>query len=89
MSFTDIAGMAKNGDLRERIAACAAREGVVDPHPTAWADAHLWHIAATPEWDIAWAQAIEQGVERPGCDNEVITDGMIQAAVQSIRSEQG
>lgn len=88
MSFTDVADMEKNGDLRERIAACAAREGIIDPHPTKWADDNQWRIVATPEWDVAWAQALADGVERPGCDNETITDDMIQAAVQSIRSEQ-
>lgn len=86
MSFTDVANMAKNGDLRERIAACVACEGVIDPHPTKWADDYQWAIVASPEWDVAWASAVAGNVERPGRDAGVITDGMILAAVQSIRS---
>ena len=77
--------MAKNGDLRERIAACAATEGVIDPHPTAWADAHQWQLAASPGWSEAWQYAREVGViERLGKDEGVIGDGMILAAVQVI-----
>ena len=35
MSYSSIAEVAHSGALRERIAACAAVEGIIDPHPTA------------------------------------------------------
>ena len=84
MSYFDVATMAKDGDLRERIAACAATEGVTSPHPTAWADGHQWQLAAAPGWADAYAYAVLSGNERPGRDEAVITDGMILSAVQGI-----
>ena len=35
MSYSSIADVAHSGALRERIAACDAVEGIIDPHPTA------------------------------------------------------
>lgn len=87
MAYSDIANMARNGDLRERIAACAAKEGVHDPHPTAWADAHQWRLAASPGWEEAWAYARGTGVENIGRNEGVINDQMILAAVQGLRAD--
>lgn len=82
MSYNDIADMAHDGYLRNRIAACAASEGVTDPHPTAWADQNQWALAASPGWDAAWQYAREVGViKNLGKDEGVINDGMILAAV--------
>lgn len=89
MAYIDVSDMASNGDLRQRIAACAATEGVIAPHPTAWADAHLWQLAAEPGWAEAWQHAREDGViERLGKDEGVINDRMILAAVQAILAGQ-
>jgi hypothetical protein len=85
MSYTDIADMAGNGDLRERIAACAAIEGVTDPHPRQWADQNQWEVVAKSDWEAAWQYAREVGtIERLGRDEGVINDGMILAAVQPL-----
>ena len=89
MSYATMAAMAHDGDLRERIAACAAQEGVTSIHPTAWADAHLWQLAASPGWDEAYSYAVATGVQHPGLSDAVITDGMILATVQPLISGTG
>lgn len=89
MAYIDVADMAKNGHLRERIAACAATEGVIKPHPTAWADKHQWRIAATPGWSADWQYAREVGViTELGKDPGVINDNRILSAVQAIIAEE-
>lgn len=89
MSYTDVAAMARDGDLRDRLAACAATEGMVDPHPTAWADKNQWTLAASPGWASAYAYAVNTEVERPGLDTSVITDGQILSAVQFLIEHEG
>lgn len=84
MSYYDISVMAKDGHLRERIAACAVTEGITNPHPTAWADKHQWQLAASPGWGAAYSYAAATGNDNPGQDEAVVTDGMILAAVQAI-----
>ena len=84
MTYSDIAAMARDNSLRDRIAACAATEGVVDQHPTTWADTYQWQIVASPGWGEAWASATASGVTSPGSDAGVITDQMILAAVQPL-----
>lgn len=84
MTYSDIAAMARDNSLRDRIAACAATEGVIDPHPTTWADQHQWQIAASPGWGDAWAHATASEVTSPGSNEGVITDQMILAAVQPL-----
>ncbi|MFN3600499.1 MAG: hypothetical protein ACK4UY_03815 [Dietzia sp.] len=89
MSYTDVARMAGDGHLRERIAACAATEGVTSPHPTKWADDHQWQLAGTPGWGDAYTYALLQNNEAPGRDESVISDGMILSAVQTLRADLG
>ena len=84
MSYNSIADVAHSSTLRERIAACAADEGITDPHPTEWADHHQWRLAASPGWGDAWAYALASDTADPGADEGVINDSMILAAVQAI-----
>lgn len=84
MTYHTQAALSSDGALRERIAACAAAEGIKSPHPTSWADEHQWQLAASPGWDAAYAHALATGVQNPGADASVITDGMILAAVQPL-----
>ena len=84
MSYATQAAMAQDRSLHARIAACAAREGIVDPHPLAWAANHQWRLAAEPGWDQAYAYAVASGVPDPGRSEGVITDGMILSAVQAV-----
>ena len=88
MAYIDVADMAANGHLRERIAACAVTEGVRDMHPRAWADAHQWWLAASPGWSEAWQYAREVGeITELGRNEGVINDGMILSAVQARIAE--
>jgi hypothetical protein len=41
-------------------------------------------LAIQPGWREAWESALASGVENPGADPAVITDGQILAAVQSL-----
>lgn len=85
MSFADIADMATNSDLRERIAACAATQVIAPDSPVQWAMTRQWAIAASPGWSEAWNYAVTVGLNlEPGKDPAVITDAMILAAVQAI-----
>lgn len=83
VSYATQALLAQDIDMRFRIAACAATQGVADT-PLYWADAHAWQLAAAPGWDDAYAYALNLGNPRPGNDGGVITDGMILAAVQPL-----
>ena len=88
MAYIDVADMAANGHLRERIAACAVTEGVKDMHPRAWADAHQWYLAGSPGWSEAWQYAREVGeITELGRDEGVISDGMILSAVAARIAE--
>lgn len=84
MSYRTQALMAQDRKLLERVAACAAQEG--DLSPLSWAAAHIWQLSGSPGWDEAYEYALAQGVESPGYDEAVITDGAILAAVQRIRA---
>lgn len=88
MAYIDVANMATDGNLRERIAACAAMEGITDPHPRQWADDHQWQLAASSEWDEAWQYARETNVEDIGAHQGVINDAMILSAVQAVRKSE-
>jgi hypothetical protein len=83
MSYLTQADLADDGDLRRRVTACAALEGI--PEPEAWAYAHRWELSAQPGWDAAYEYAINAEVERPGADAAVISDQQILAAVQTLR----
>ena len=88
MSYATMARMAQDADRRRRVAACAASEGLGSRGP-GWADEHAWEMAAQPGWDAAYAYALAAGVESPGADESVITDGMILAAVQPMITPPG
>jgi len=57
--------------------------------PEAWSQAHRWQVAAQPGWADKWDSALAGGIERPGLDDSVITDGDILSAVQSLRNPLG
>lgn len=83
MSYKTISVMAANQSLRNRVAACAAQEGVVGPEGWTQQNSLMW--AASPGWSDAWeyAETTEPGADHG--DNEAcITDGMILATVQSM-----
>lgn len=82
MSYRTQAVMATDDKLMQRLIACAAREGVDNPFQ--WAHSRNWIFSAEPGWDDAYAYAIATGVQDPGNNEGVITDGMICSALQAI-----
>jgi hypothetical protein len=82
MAYIDVAQMVRSVSLIEREWAALAKEGI-DP-PEGWQMEHRWTLAASPGWDAAWASAVAGGMEDPGADPGVITDGMILSAIQGI-----
>ena len=83
MALIDLSKLAHDADLRERVAACAALNG--DPNPGAWADLHMWAVAAAPGFADAYASALANQVPRPGMDPAVITDEQLIAAVAAVQ----
>jgi len=90
MALSDVAALANDRDFRDRIAACYAQEqepvtnGI---HPLTWTDQYQFNIAGAPGFGDAYASALAGGVERPGNDPAVITDGQILGAVQALIAE--
>jgi hypothetical protein len=82
MSYRTQAQMAEDQHLLTRITACAATQGLTDPHTWAWS--HRWKLSAEPGWDAAYAYALAALNDNPGNDEGVITDGQILSAVQMI-----
>jgi hypothetical protein len=78
--------MTLNGSLRGRLAAAAASEPTpLDPaDPETWAYQFRYQLCSAPGWDDAWASAAAGGVQDPGADEAVITDGMILSQVQAV-----
>jgi hypothetical protein len=83
MSYWNISVMALDNDLTRREAAAAAQENAPGD-ANQWALDHGLQLASSPGWDAAYSSALAGGVENPGRDEAVITDGMILSAVQSV-----
>lgn len=84
MSFRNQANLSDDYHLHRRITACAAKEGI--PNPEAWVRERVWMLSAQPGWSAAYASAAVGGNTTPGNSEDVITDGMILAAVQAIKN---
>lgn len=88
MSYSSIVEMTTSGSLMQRVAACAAEEGLISMDPLSWAQQNIWKIVATGNWDAAWdsARAGASPDVNPdtGAREDVITDGMILAVVQPM-----
>jgi hypothetical protein len=82
MSYLTVSRIASDPFMRLRCGACAAVERIPDPEN--WAFKKSLLLAAQPGWSEAWESALASGVEHPGADPGVITDGMILAAVQAL-----
>ena len=89
MSYLTQSAIAANLYMQQRVAQCAASEGVSGPDLWAQQNARGW--AAAPGWDAAWESALASHPDDdeydPGGDEAVITDGMILAAVQPMLPE--
>ena len=83
MTYMSISTIAADDAIRRRIAACAAQEGAEAPET--WAFTNALKLAASPGWAEAWDYALAVDPEAsPGAREDVITDGMILAAVQQL-----
>lgn len=80
MSYRTQAILAQDFHLQQRIQACAATQGILNAPE--WAATHMWALSAAPGWDAAYTSALAAGLEEPGNEEAVITDGMILSAVQ-------
>lgn len=91
MSYTAIAQMQRDPDIRDRVSACVAME-VPNVYPEGWVQEKAWLFATQPDWTVAWDNALSTHANeenyRPGHDPLVITDQMILSAVQLIASNQ-
>ena len=86
MSYSTVATIAEDPALTRRVQAAAAEERVPDLY--GWIYRNIWLVASQPGWDEAWESAVAGGVENPGADPGVITDGMILSGVQEVIGEQ-
>jgi len=84
MAFFDVSLLAGDNDFIQRIRACASTEGELDP--IGWTQAHIWQLAGTPGFGDKYGYAIETGVQNPGRNQSVISDGDILSAVQAIQA---
>lgn len=86
MSYNTIATMARDGDLQQRLIACAATEGIENPQN--WVLGNNWKLAATPGFADAYQYAVDVHNGRPGYYDDVINDQMILSAVQALHNAQ-
>lgn len=89
MSYRAMAAIQSNAQIRDRVSACVAVEGVAIP-PEGWVGENAWRLAVMPGWADAWEAALTANSDpayQVGLDSSVITDAMILAGVRSIASE--
>lgn len=88
MTYLDQSEMAQNHILTQRVAQCAAQEGV--PEPDQWTSVNRRTWASAPGWEAAWASAQAAHEDNPsydpGKDEAVITDQMILGQVQAMQT---
>lgn len=92
MSLLAQAKITEDNYIVIRAKACAAREGIPDPH--VWVMTHIWELAASDGWAEAYASVLDGEVitdpaawaGAAGADPNVISDIMIIDAVQRVRT---
>jgi hypothetical protein len=91
--FSYITALANDGDIQERVAACAANKGERDP--LGFATQYRWKIAAHGAGAEALAAVYEYAErtktinvnQRTGQRTDSITDAMLEAAVDAVIAE--
>jgi len=79
--------MYESQSLRGRIRACSVRLG----QDQVWFNNNSYDVVASPGWDTAWATGKLGGINfnpDTGIRTDVITDDMINSAVQAILDKQ-
>ena len=83
MSYKTVADIQTSQTLQRRITACAASEGLLEPHQ--WVPSRMWFFAATPGWVEAWLDVKAQAADAdPGNIETAITDAMIRERALAI-----
>lgn len=88
MSYLTQSAIASDQYMQQRVAQCAATEGIVAEaglDPDFWTSSWRRTWSAAPGWDAAWESAVASNVQNPGMDQGVITDEMILSQVQSMK----
>lgn len=85
MSYLTQSRITKDADIMNRVAACAATEGIEDPE--GWAQRNSWALSARPGWVEAYAASASRKTEPPGADEAAITDAMILDAVRKLYAQ--
>ena len=87
MAFHDVALLHSDADFLLRVAACYSIEPDTTEDPDVWAAQHAWELASAPGFGDQYASALASGVEEPGADQSVISDGQILSAVQFLLAQ--
>jgi hypothetical protein len=78
--------MVEDWELRMRLVACAAQEQ--HDSPVGFVEDNIWRICAQPGFTKAWGKTATATANdpdyKPGGDEGVISDAMIQAGVQKV-----
>lgn len=85
MAYEHVTTLRNDGDLQQRLIACAATEGI--PAPDHWVYERMWEFATQAGWADAYHSAMLSFIDRPGLRPGAISDQMILSAVQSVRAE--
>jgi hypothetical protein len=80
MSYYSGWSLASDQDFMNRVGFCAETEGL----GFEWGIGHRMEVAAAPGFAEAYESAVLNGVENPGRDQAVISDGQILSAVQAV-----
>lgn len=86
MAYYDVASLTLDYDFQQRVTACYVTEEPTDSEPSQWMMKHIWQIASAPGFGDKYAYAVNTGVQNPGRDEAVISDGDILSAVQAINA---
>lgn len=81
MSYTTINSCANDPNFMNRVTACCAKEGSIQPQTKMYN--LIWAVSAATDIEAAYASALAGDNPNPGGDEAVITDQMILGQVQA------
>jgi hypothetical protein len=87
--YNTVMNMTKSAGLKNRLIGCAAQEGRADAQ--LWVEQNIFRLVKGSDWVSAWEYAEDTKTVNvnpdTGARDDVINDGMILAAVQSVIAE--
>lgn len=84
MSYNHIARCAQDGDLQQRLIACAAQEGHPNPNPQSFVLSKIWTIVSDPDIAEPYDYAVNSRKATPGKWDDVVNDGAILTVIQPL-----